>query len=269
MARPQTEGLEYFSVDVEWDDEMEAMIAVHGNDGLAVMVNAWKGAYRRDNGEMALDTLSLRVGFAKRCNVQLEKLDEILGTAFELDLLDRAAYEDRKILTSNGIKKRLERITADRERMRNKRRTNSEQTPNKPGTNTEQTSNLFPIRSLKDRGGGEQTANSVSLSLSLLEDQENGQSPPEPGEPVPSVVQTHRLFRMSDQARAERLRVLKAKLGSAGLAERCIDFYERQISDWACAINRPEKFDGLVRRAIREDYAKRTNWFHPKNQERR
>lgn len=262
MARTATEGLEYFPVDVEWDDEMEAMIAVHGNDGLSVMLNVWKGAYRRDSAEMALNTLPLKVGLAKRSNVTVEALEKILATGFELELLDQAAFEARGVLTSNGIKRRLERITADRDRMRNKRRTSSEQTPNESRTNPEQNRNesetgsedvplSFPIHSLNGVSVCEQPLNSVSLSLSLSKDQENGQP---------------RRRRMSQLGREQQLKRLKLSFGSATTAEDCVAFYESQATDWIISSGKNiNDFDSLVRKMIREDRPAGRNFFHPNN----
>jgi hypothetical protein len=118
MARPLKEGLDYFPVDTLFDEKIEVIEAVHGNDGLATILKLWQRAYRTLTGEVDLSTPLFDAIVAKDCNVSLETFTAIIKTAIECKLFDADAFHQRRVLTSNGIKKRIKEIIKKRRNWR-------------------------------------------------------------------------------------------------------------------------------------------------------
>ncbi len=121
MARPLKTGLDYFSLDTEFDDEMEAFIDTFGNDGGMFFIRLWQRAYRTDDGEVSYSGVFRRTTLAKRVNVSVELLDRMVQAACDLDLLDAEALKTREVLTSNGIKKRIGKVISERESARGRK----------------------------------------------------------------------------------------------------------------------------------------------------
>lgn len=118
MARPRKTGLDYFSVDTAFEENMETLIAACGNDGLAFMIRWWQPAYANGTGEVNLsDSLSC-ARLAERLRVKVQRLIEIAGMAARLGLVDPERWEKDRVLTSNGVRRRLEFIQAERDRKR-------------------------------------------------------------------------------------------------------------------------------------------------------
>ncbi|NLG16965.1 MAG: DUF4373 domain-containing protein [Fibrobacter sp.] len=122
MARPIKTGLSYFPLDTVMDDNVEALEAEHGNSGFAWLIKFWQSAYRTENGEIVFRAEYSRKILAKRADITLEKQDSIIHTCLEVGLLDAEAYKNG-ILTSSGIRKRLEKVNkiraSERERKGN------------------------------------------------------------------------------------------------------------------------------------------------------
>lgn len=114
MARPQKTGLEYFPLDVQLSDEVYAIECAYGNDGYAVVIKAWQALYQTDTGELDCTSHIRRVTLAKRANMAPERWTEIIDACVEVGIFDSEAWA-RGVLTSNGVKKRLERVMQERE----------------------------------------------------------------------------------------------------------------------------------------------------------
>lgn len=122
MARPVKTGLDYFPLDTVMDDNVQELEAEHGNDGFSWLIKFWQSAYRTENGEIVFRAEYSRKILAKRADITLEKQDSIIHTCLEVGLLDAEAYKNG-ILTSSGIRKRLEKVNkiraSERERKGN------------------------------------------------------------------------------------------------------------------------------------------------------
>jgi hypothetical protein len=110
MARPKKEGLDYFPVDVDFDQKMEALELMHGNDGLAWIIKFWQIAYKSDTGEVDLSGLFGEL-LAKKARVTVEKQEKILSLCSSVNLLYQT---DNNKWTSNGIKTRIEAVLRER-----------------------------------------------------------------------------------------------------------------------------------------------------------
>jgi len=119
MARPRKKGLDYFPLDTDFDDELEGLVYQHGNDALAVMIRFWQAAYKTDDGVLDYSGVIRRITLAKRANISEKKLENIITDASEVGLIDPDALKDG-MLTSRGVRKRIEKVVQEREKARQK-----------------------------------------------------------------------------------------------------------------------------------------------------
>lgn len=106
MARPTKQGLDYFPLDVDIDqDEKVALVeSQHGLIGFAIVIKLlmriYKNGYFHEWGERE------QLLFSKRINVDINYLNEIINDCLKWGLFDENVYKKHKILTSRGIQKR-------------------------------------------------------------------------------------------------------------------------------------------------------------------
>jgi len=104
MARPQKDGLDYFSLDVHNDDKLDLIEAKYGIEGYGIIIRLWKKIY--STGYWYEWTENKKLLFKKSINVDLELLDSIIDDAIHFNIFDKKMFENYQILTSNGIQKR-------------------------------------------------------------------------------------------------------------------------------------------------------------------
>jgi len=110
MARPQKDGLDYFSVDVDFDDKIESIEMLHQNDGLVWVIKFWQKAYKTMTGLVDLRGLFGEL-FANNCRITIEKHQKILETAITV----KFCYEhEAGVYTSHGIQKRISSVSKER-----------------------------------------------------------------------------------------------------------------------------------------------------------
>jgi hypothetical protein len=132
MARPNSEGLEYFEHDVDAsnDEKIESMEAVYGAAGYAFYFKLAERIYRA-GGALNVSAAETRQILSRKCLATLEEWEKMLGTALRIGLFDAKEYEANRVLTSNGIKKRCEKVFEKRLRMAEKyrKRVSAAETP--------------------------------------------------------------------------------------------------------------------------------------------
>ena len=145
MARPRKTGLAYFphDCDASSDDKIEALRAVHGNDGYVFYFIILERVFSRENPEINLRIPAAKLALIKKVNVTPEKFDEILATALEIGAFDKEIYTEKGVLTSNGIQKRFETVAKLRASWRNKKSKRVFQGENQ-GENPEKTRGKIP-----------------------------------------------------------------------------------------------------------------------------
>lgn len=118
MARPIKEGMDYFphDTDASNDEKIEALRALHGNDGYAFYFIILERIYRSNDAELDISKPAVLAALISKVGVSRERFDEILNTAFDIGCLDKESYEQDQVLTSNGIKKRAKEV----DKLRNK-----------------------------------------------------------------------------------------------------------------------------------------------------
>jgi hypothetical protein len=132
MARPKKIGLDYFPMDVSFNDQIQAIESVHGNDGLVWIIKFWQLAYKTEFGEVDLSGLFGDIS-AKNSRITTEKQKLIISDCITLGLLKHISGE---IYTSNGVIKRMSIISRDRKNAleRHKNELFGEKPPNNPQT---------------------------------------------------------------------------------------------------------------------------------------
>lgn len=110
MARPKKEGLDYFSVDVEFDEKVESIELLHKNDGLVWVLRFWQKAYKTLTGMVDFNGLFAEL-FANKCRITIEEHEKILKTAISVDFCHEVSPG---IYTSNGIQKRIASVSKER-----------------------------------------------------------------------------------------------------------------------------------------------------------
>lgn len=106
LARPQKEGLEYFPLDVDMDqDDKVALIeAQHGLVGFGVVIKLLMKIYK--HGYFYEWTEKQQLLFSKRVNVDINSINVIINDCVKWELFDKNAFETYNVLTSKGIQRR-------------------------------------------------------------------------------------------------------------------------------------------------------------------
>lgn len=128
MARPTKLYLDYFSHDTDAvnDEKIELFRSMYGNDGYAFYFIILERVYKTEGAMIDLSKNIFVVGLSKKLLISVDKFNEMLETAFELDMFDKVIYENEKMLTSKGIQKRYEEIMNQRKTWNYKKKTKQE-----------------------------------------------------------------------------------------------------------------------------------------------
>lgn len=106
MARPVKEGLEYFPLDcdIDQDDKVALIEAQHGIKGFGVVIKLLMKIYK--NGYFYEWTEKEQLLFSKRVNVDINEVNVIINDLIKWNFFSEELFRSKKILTSNGIQKR-------------------------------------------------------------------------------------------------------------------------------------------------------------------
>jgi DnaD/phage-associated family protein len=118
MARPQSEGLDYFPLDVDMDsdDKIEYIEAKYGLVAFGIIVRLMMAIYRQ--GYYMMWTERQQYVFSKKVNVDINHLSEIVNVCINEGVFDKNVYNTYKILTSHGIQTRYLRAVERRRSVR-------------------------------------------------------------------------------------------------------------------------------------------------------
>ncbi len=122
MARPLKEGIDYFPLEVEFNDRFKLIEAEFGNAGFAVVVKLWQKIYRQRgyycewNREVAL-LFAHKNGINRSDEKGVNVVSEIVDACLRRGIFNNELYEKFHILTSKGIQKRYAEATATRDKV--------------------------------------------------------------------------------------------------------------------------------------------------------
>lgn len=121
MARPLKDGLTYFQHDVNMsaDEKLEALEALHGNDGYAVFNKLLERIYK-NFGHLDLSDDVQRLSIARKCNVSTDKFNQIIEDAVRFRLFDAEPWAEDKLLTSERIRSQVGIVEQERDKWRKK-----------------------------------------------------------------------------------------------------------------------------------------------------
>ncbi len=106
MARPTKQGIDYFPVDVDFDDKIEMYLLEKESLGLAVLVTLWLLIYKNE-GYYIQNGNDLLLMVKKRISGDINSIKDCINLCLDRNIFDKNLYEKHKILTSRGIQKRF------------------------------------------------------------------------------------------------------------------------------------------------------------------
>ena len=115
MARPRKQGLDYFSMDITFDEKVEFIEEIHGADGFYLWVKLLQRIYA--NGYFLEWTKILKVLLKKETKIEIDRIYEIVNDCCEVGLFDKRLFNGQNILTSRGIQKRFFEVAKRREQV--------------------------------------------------------------------------------------------------------------------------------------------------------
>jgi len=106
MARPQKEGMDYFPLDVDMDQDDKVLLieAKHDITGFAILVKLLMKIYKE--GYFYKWTEREQLLFSSRINVDANTVNEVVNDCIKWEFFDHSLYNRYEILTSSGIQKR-------------------------------------------------------------------------------------------------------------------------------------------------------------------
>lgn len=108
------DGCDYFPFEVRLDDSMKLIEAEYGLKGFAIIVKLWQKIYG-GYGYYCEFTSDISLLFSRECQVNCSLVSNIINSAMQRGIFDRALFEKYQILTSAGIQKRYLKMTSRRE----------------------------------------------------------------------------------------------------------------------------------------------------------
>jgi ribosomal protein L23 len=115
MGRLAKRGLDFFSIDIDQEDNLTLVEAKHKIAGYGTVVKLWKKCYELQGYYADWEDNNIYV-FAMQIGVEIPFLKEVVETCFEVEIFNREKYEKHHILTSRGIQKRWKKVVVDAKR---------------------------------------------------------------------------------------------------------------------------------------------------------
>jgi hypothetical protein len=113
MARPVKSGLDYFSMDCNFNSKFKIFIAKYGNEGLGIWLRITQHIYFNKGYYMKYDEDNLLV-LSDELRISYEFLEEILMYLLDKEIFDKTMFEEQKIITSERIQENFVEATKRR-----------------------------------------------------------------------------------------------------------------------------------------------------------
>ncbi len=106
MARPLKESLDYFPLDIDFDqdDKLVVTLAKYGMEGLGIIVKLMGEVYR--NGYFYPWTEREQYVFSNRVNVDINLVIEVVNECIKWGFFNKTVLEKHEVLTSKGFQRR-------------------------------------------------------------------------------------------------------------------------------------------------------------------
>ena len=106
MGRMTKQGIDYFSLDVQFDDKLELYLLEHESNGLAVFIVLLQLIYSNE-GYYTTNGKDLALLIKKRINLDIDIITSCINAMISREIFDKDLYKKYNILTSRGIQKRF------------------------------------------------------------------------------------------------------------------------------------------------------------------
>ena len=105
MGRMTKQGIDYFSLDCQFEDKVELFLLVKEAVGLAVFITLLQLIYQNE-GYYISNGKDLFLLIKKRISVGISEIDSCINAMLERDIFNKKLHKKYGILTSSGIQKR-------------------------------------------------------------------------------------------------------------------------------------------------------------------
>lgn len=106
MARPTKQGIDFFSLDTDFDDDVEMYILEKEAAGLSTLVAAWQLIYRGEGYYIKHDH-DLLLKIKKRTGLDPGVIKDCLNSCLARNIFNQQLAKKQFILTSSGVQKRF------------------------------------------------------------------------------------------------------------------------------------------------------------------
>ncbi len=117
MSRPGKKGLDYFTVDCNFNNEVELAVAEFGMKGLGVLIRLWQKIYGGEGYYCVWNTDVALLFSHRETGLGVNAVSEIIRACLRRGLFDCGLYETCGILTSKGIQERYFNAIGRREKI--------------------------------------------------------------------------------------------------------------------------------------------------------
>lgn len=120
MARPYKTGLDYFAMDTDFDmdDKIGALLELHGNEGIGVIVRLWARMYKTADGVLNLSNPMMFKSLCRQLAISPKKLEKIIENSAEFGLFCLESWRLHHQLISNRVQTSIKNVNQNRERNR-------------------------------------------------------------------------------------------------------------------------------------------------------
>ena len=106
MARPTRQGIDYFPLDVEFDDKTEMYLIEKEAIGLAVLISVWQLIYKNQGYYIKCNN-DLCLLIKKRISADINSINDCINSAVDRNIFDKELFAKEGILTSKALQKRF------------------------------------------------------------------------------------------------------------------------------------------------------------------
>jgi hypothetical protein len=121
MARPQKDGIDYFphDCDASHDEKIESICAIYGHHvGYSVVFRLYERIYRAGGKLIVSDAETLQILSRNVAQMDPKNFTKFINSCLKIGIFDEKLFKASKILSSDGIIKRMEPIISKRNKMK-------------------------------------------------------------------------------------------------------------------------------------------------------
>lgn len=105
MGRTTKQGIDYFSLDCEWDDKHQMYVLEKGSTGIGVLITIWQMIYS-NNGYYIDNNNDFRILVKSKIDSNINDVSDCINACIGRNIFNKDLHEKYGILTSSAIQKR-------------------------------------------------------------------------------------------------------------------------------------------------------------------